>query len=471
MFGSTAGKALIFPIFLLTSFCIINLIGHKKLTIKKKLFLKLIITIVICSSLIWIFNFHQTINVAETYNFEFTRDGNHIQFCFNESYYNEFISLEHTHTLKALAHSTVLKNKEYITGESFEKLFDYNKTYPLILLIISLSCFLISLPYLKKKDLIDTLSYLFGYYMIFFSYFDGGFLSGFGGIFFLFFQFIEVKNNDNNRNQLLHSKEIKRFFYFFQFLLLKILIFLTMTTVYLQTFKVSQFLLFTKTTTASRLLILAIFNLVTSFNKKKLFVIILILTTTLFYFHHDPWHTINKWESPLNDGDQLLIQIYTDQPVNLGEKLLEFENSKLIYFNYTQKEKKTKWDFCQEILSETEGLSYKSLMVSVYCNIIKLELNKPASNITERGISYKTLKEGNCNVKCYDKLFELFSITDINGDKKLLAPHGRYHPLYHRTYGIPFCLTNATYVISEEYKKRLPTNKTINSSILNNEVI
>ena len=129
--------------------------------------------------------------------------------------------------------------------------------------------------------------------------------------------------------------------------------------------------------------------------------------------------------------------MYSSQAKLPGEVVLETANAKLSL--YKMEKEQNGWQLCQRLLNESEGVSYKSLMVTVYCEVIQVGESRKEEPYRNK---FMILEEGDCGFDCSPKLEEVFRISK---DKKLYTMVGMPR---NRTYGIPMCTNNAKFVAS-----------------------
>jgi hypothetical protein len=434
MYGSTTGKVPLFFISITLSI-IASLVLPK---MHKKYEKYLLMAIIIFSLIIWTNSVYHINNVAIKYNLKNKPVGSHIQICDDGGIYNEVFSYEHPHSLKAVLHKVLLQGIPLISGEAFVRLYDFDITFPLIVILLSMLSYAFLLSYYKDRKLVYTFSLIIGYHAIFYSYFDGGVLAaGLSLVFLLLPQLDSLKIG-------------KLTIEFKAYILLCILhLFrLIVQFVYYDVFNVAPnfgwLKLILPTTFSATTIVLSFLLIVILLQAKSYKRVILIVIVFIFFYlsNIDRWVAIDRWLVDIPKNEEVLVVLYTDKDVNFGEKLLESKLWKIVKMEFP--ETKTKYRLCFELLNEVEGVTYKSLAVSVYCDIFRT--NGDYSN-QQNWIGYVPLRDGICNIDCNQDLYKYFRI--IKGNNEFIMKMADDYPS--RTFGVPFCFQDIDMVISRDY--------------------
>lgn len=420
MYGSTTGKAvLIFPIIVLTVYVSRWM---PKLDLRK-----IIAGIFIVSVMLWYHSFLIIDQVHTQYGITHA-DGNHVQIC-DDTYYNEFISYPHTHSYKSVAHTTLLQHNKYITGEAFHKLYPYSNVLPLLGILFTIFLFLAGLRGLHGYY--NILSFIFGYYMIFFSYFDGGILSGFLGLFFL--QTARYKPTFSWNFILFHHVR------FLATLCVMYSIYFCYHLFNHVQVDVTEILWFTVNSIQSRYIVfLALILLIIPKNRKTLWACVVLL---LLFVNSDHWHSITRYDAVVEQNETVLLILYTPYNISHGHTLLSTSSHKIV--ELTSNVRQSKWDLCQDYMFTLEGMSYRSLVVTVYCSVIQ---SNDVMTVHNDGFIFRTLQNGTCNIYCDEKLYDYF----VMNNTIITSPLG-YNTLHSRGHGIPSCFVNSSIVVTQNY--------------------
>lgn len=421
MYGSTSGKSLLIFPFILFSLIFSRWVPNIN-------FKKVIPLIFLISLFLWYHSFSIIGDINELYGLDF-EDGNHVQIC-DDTYYNEFISYAHPHSYKAIAHELILSKKTYITGEALNNLYSFSKFWPSLFILISFFFFLFGLK--ELGSFYSILSYILGYYMVFLSYFDGGLFSGFLGFFFM-------------QNTYFNNSFSKKFLTFHHirylvFILLMFIIYLLFCLLNQVPINIYEIFWFTFNSIQSRYIIF-IFLLI-FLAPKKFYLLLLILI--LLFVNNDHWHAHERYEDFLNEGEIVLMSIYSDRVFPDENFLLRFNSFSL--FEYNNSVYQSKWDLCQSYMYQLEGRSYRSLNVNVYCTIFRSNNHVTEEIRTNDGIQYKVLRKNSCDIDCYDLLNKYFV---VNGSH-LISPNG-FNTLHSRSQGVPFCFNNNTIIVTKNH--------------------
>jgi len=459
IYGSTVGKAIWNPVFLLISFLLMNA-GAKLKGLRERASKGIpafcAALIVLGTFYLWFKSFSVTTDALQFYHVDPYIDGAHFQACKNGFYFGEVIHPDHPHALKVVAQHLFLKNRFYITGEGFTALYDFNTFWPAVVMLGSLATFLVSLIFLTPMTLTSSFAYAWGYYIIFFSYFDGGLLTGFQGLFFMLLAPAFSKTWPRPR--------------LFAFVVLGL---------YLLTFAVQGLLqclfhLVRHSFTHPALILTDIRHFASAVTYSRLTFCLLLLAATLrtqtrrlawmfllsgilvYAGNFYTWRHIRDYGKILPAHQKILVNFYSGVPVPDTKSLLRFKNAQIVLAEVKKRE--TVWDFCRDALASSEGLSYRSLAVSIYCAV----MSDSEGTRGKRAVAYRVLEHGKCDCQMDDELKNYVSIQKKDPDHGIFRGFSDISPngIRVRTLGVPFCLEDTVLLVSRPYhrmRKEHPT--------------
>ncbi len=446
MYGASSGKSLWLPLFFAVG-CLIANFGIKAVprSVRPRFERPKIapaILIGLISVLLWYFGFRQVDEAAKAFQMNPYTDGQLVSFCDEGSFFHEFISYEHPHSLKEIVSRLFTPVTDLISGDSFTRMHKFDLLYPTSLLAAALVLFLTSLAAFRSATFIETVSYITGFFILFFSYFDGGILSGGQGLVFLFYPFIP------RHASILRSRELTSIVAFGAAVAFQIAgqraFHLISEIPFDDTLATYRIAFYTERITLSRLMILCVFNAFAAFSfRKSISAGSAIAALGFFVYGGSQWVYLDSYLRTIQPGQRVLVRMFTGNSPKVGETLVRGKNLHLIL--YTGKFKIKAWDLCVDLLRRADGLSYRSLIVTTYCSV-----NEITPLDFEKAYRYTALNKGSCGFECSPKLKELYRLEAEPSGKRIL--HG-YVDI--RDKGLALCIDQTTRVASDPETQRV----------------
>lgn len=438
LYGSTTGKALWNPVFIFLSFLIINIGGKFKWhrIMKRPPMVFSIVCVVLLSIGLWFKAYRVVGDTLTEYKVNPYEEGQHFQKYKDGNLYFENVLPEHPHSFKVVAHKLLLRNKNYITGEGFAAIHDFDIAWPATGIIISLTLYLASLLFLSHFSLAASFSYVLGYYIVFFSYFDGGMLTGMPG---LFFMFLATQLDRPEKNKFVNVLSYVGLFAATHFIMIALQCIFHKIDHSLMRLPLTWY--FAMNSAPSRLAFLILLVCGSQQTSGHVKWMLIPIGVGLYLSNYFLWNHDVPYSERLHKGDNALVFLNSGLPVEGAKPMLKFKNAQLLSLPVTKNE--SKWDFCQDLIYKTEGRSYRGLSVTIYCQV----LNRPtATTQVFYRLPYRILERGTTRCEMTPELSNNFKIKKISENKNELQGISEV-----RTYGIPFCLDDTTLLVSNTY--------------------
>lgn len=420
MYGSTPGKAVWFPLFFLLGLGYLEFLNLFRTAaagsttssaFKGSFGSRALAALIIITCLVWLASISGTVDAIKRLGINPYRDGIHVQFCKDGGYYTEVLAVEHSHSLKAIASDSLLTGANFFSGEGFSELGSAIAWPSLALIILSLAIFFILLRDLRHGSILEQLLFISGYYIIFFSFFDGGPLAGIGGIAFLSFPWLGRIAAARRMPALTHAALFAGMFLaVYAFGCLFLLFSLRLTGYQFHSIISSHLFSFYASSAFFSHLSIASLACAAIFSRasRRPAILALVFATALYGTNMTRARAIGQYARTIEANIDLAVFVYSDREPKQGQIIMSTQTSKILLIK--NQERISAWNFCRKILDEMEGLSYRSIMVSAYCTPI--ELKSDAGSL--KRLKVKPLRTGTCGFKCDPAISKLFPIQRSN---------------------------------------------------------